>query len=104
MIDLRRAVEWYEQVLGFGVAAWPPESPNYCHFKSDGGATYGTWKHQVEVLGSTSLSRIPMRFGESQKEDHRVRVVEGVCSTPYGTRKLTIADPDGYELGFVRDA
>lgn len=30
-------------------------------------------------------------------------VVESLFDTPYGTRKFTIADPDGNELGFVRD-
>ena len=32
-----------------------------------------------------------------------VAVVEPLFDTPYGTRKFTIADPDGNELGFVRD-
>jgi uncharacterized glyoxalase superfamily protein PhnB len=32
----------------------------------------------------------------------RVTVVEPLFDTPYGTRKFTIADPDGNELGFVR--
>jgi len=30
-------------------------------------------------------------------------VVEPLFDTAYGTRKFTIADPDGNELGFVRD-
>jgi len=30
-------------------------------------------------------------------------VVEPLFDTPYGTRKFTIADPDGNELGFVRN-
>ena len=29
-------------------------------------------------------------------------VAEPRCSTPYGSRKFTIRDPDGNELGFVR--
>ncbi len=36
---------------------------------------------------------------------HRLReegVVEPLFDTPYGTRKFTIRDPDGNELGFVR--
>ena len=32
-----------------------------------------------------------------------VTVVEPLFATPNGTRKFTIADPDGNELGFVRD-
>lgn len=38
---------------------------------------------------------------EQLKDDPRV--VEELFSTPYGSRKFTIADPDGNELGFVRD-
>lgn len=33
----------------------------------------------------------------------RADVVEPLYDTPYGTRKFTIRDPDGNELGFVRD-
>ncbi len=29
-------------------------------------------------------------------------VVEPLFDTPYGTRKFTIRDPDGNELGFVQ--
>jgi len=32
----------------------------------------------------------------------RVRVVEALFTTSYGSRKFTIADPDGNEIGFVR--
>ena len=31
-----------------------------------------------------------------------VTVIEPLFDTAYGTRKFTIADPDGNELGFVR--
>jgi uncharacterized glyoxalase superfamily protein PhnB len=31
----------------------------------------------------------------------RATVVEPLFDKPYGTRKFTIADPDGNELGFV---
>jgi len=32
----------------------------------------------------------------------QVTVVEALLATPWGTRKFTIADPDGNELGFVK--
>jgi uncharacterized glyoxalase superfamily protein PhnB len=38
-----------------------------------------------------------------EKLRNRATVVEPLFDTPYGTRKFTIADPDGNELGFVRD-
>ena len=31
----------------------------------------------------------------------QVRVVEALFTTEYGTRKFTVVDPDGNELGFV---
>jgi hypothetical protein len=30
-------------------------------------------------------------------------VIEPLFDTPYGSRKFTISDPDGNELGFVRE-
>ena len=33
----------------------------------------------------------------------RAEVVEPLFDTPYGTRKFTVRDPDGNELGFVRE-
>jgi len=45
----------------------------------------------------------PDAFWDKLKDDPRVRVVEELFTTAYGTRKFTIADPDGNELGFVRD-
>ena len=39
--DLRRAVAWYQDTLGFEVESyWPPDDPNYAHFKAAGGATF----------------------------------------------------------------
>ena len=103
--NLQRAVQWYEQVLGFEVAAyWPPESPNYCHFKSDGGATYGIMEAPGRGARFNFMVDDPDALWESLKDDDRVRVVEELFNTPYGTRKFTIADPDDNELGFVRDA
>jgi len=40
-----------------------------------------------------------MRTGLRLKD--QVRVVEALFTTEYGTRKFTIADPDGNELGFA---
>jgi len=85
-------------------AYWPPESPNYCHFKSAGGATYGIMEAPGRGARFNFTVDDPDALWESLKDDHRVRVVEELFDTPYGTRKFTIADPDGYELGFIRDA
>ena len=42
-----------------------------------------------------------MPGGRNYRE--RADVVEQLIDTPYGTRKFTIRDPDGNELGFVRE-
>jgi hypothetical protein len=42
---------------------------------------------------------VAMRTGLRLKD--QVRVVEALFTTEYGTRKFTIADPDGNELGFA---
>ena len=60
--DLRRAVEWYTTVLGFEVdSTWPPDRPNYAHFKSAGGATFAVMEAEGGVRGSTSP--LPTRTG-----------------------------------------
>lgn len=33
---------------------------------------------------------------------NKVTVIEPIYDTPWGTRKFTIADPDGNELGFCK--
>jgi predicted enzyme related to lactoylglutathione lyase len=100
--DLRRAVEWYEQTLGFEVESyWPPENPNYAHFKAGGGATFAVMEAPGRGARFNFTVDDPDSLWERVKDG--VTVVEPLFDTPYGTRKFTIADPDGNELGFVRD-
>jgi|SRR5699024_9784834 len=102
--DLEKAVKWYEEVLGYTVAAsWPPEKPNYVHFEHEGGAMFGLMEHKNYPS--------PGRFNfyvddvDSLWEEFKDKadVVEELFSTPYGSRKFTILDIDGNELGFVQD-
>jgi predicted enzyme related to lactoylglutathione lyase len=100
--DLRAAVEWYTTVLGFEVEAyWPPEAPNYAHFKAQGGATFAV----MEADGRGGRFNFTVDDPDTLWEQVRevAVVVEPLFDTPYGTRKFTIADPDGNELGFVRN-
>jgi predicted enzyme related to lactoylglutathione lyase len=100
--DLRRAVEWYEQTLGFEVESyWPPENPNYAHFKAGGGATFAVMEAPGRGARFNFTVDDPDSLWERVKDG--VTVVEPLFDTPYGTRKFTIADPYGNELGFVRD-
>jgi predicted enzyme related to lactoylglutathione lyase len=58
--DLKRAVEWYERVLGFKVEAnWPPEKPNYVHFKAEKGALFAIMESEeaLPATGSTFTRR-----------------------------------------------
>ena len=101
--DLRRAVEWYEDTLGFEVESyWPPANPNYAHFKAAGGATFAVMEATGRGARFNFTVDDPDEFWNRVKDN--VTVVEPLFDTPYGTRKFTIADPDGNELGFVRDA
>src|SRR5580765_234652 len=97
--DLRRAVDWYEQTLGFEVESyWPPENPNYAHFKAAGGATFALMEAAGQGARFNFTVDDPDEIWRRLKDD--VTVVEPLFDTPYGTRKFTIADPDVNELGF----
>lgn len=99
--DLNAAVEWYTTVLGFEVESyWPPDAPNYAHFRTQAGATFAVM--EAEGRGA----RFNFTVDDPDALWNEVRdlavVVEPLFDTPYGTRKFTITDPDGNELGFVR--
>jgi predicted enzyme related to lactoylglutathione lyase len=100
--DLRRAVRWYEETLGFEVESyWPPDKPNYAHFKAVGGATFAV----MEAPGRGGRFNFTVEDPDDlwNRLKDNVTVVEPLFDTGYGTRKFTIADPDGNELGFVRN-
>ena len=62
-----------------------------------------SWKLRDAARGSTSPLTTPTHCWIELKD--KVVVVEPLFDTPYGTRKFTrISDPDGNELGFVRDS
>lgn len=101
--DLHKAIEWYENVLGFECngtdinANW-----QYADFKCGEGAvfalsvsenvpSYGRFNFDVDDVDS---------LWEHLKDE--VNIVESLQTMPYGTRKFTISDLDGNELGFVQ--
>ena len=79
--------------------AWPPEHPNYAHFAVGSGAVFAI--QEAEGRGGRFNFTVddPDELWRHLRD--RVRVVEALFTTEYGTRKFTIADPDGNELGFV---
>ena len=87
--DLGNAIDWYERL--FGVPAeghWPPDAPTYAHFNV-GPSQFALGRYEpVPAAGA--------RVGPTAD------VVEELFDTPYGSRKFTIRDPDGNELGFVQ--
>jgi len=102
--DLNRSIQWYQKVLGFTVAAsWPPEKPNYVHFEHEGGAMFAI----MEQDHNPSVARFNFYVddvdGLWEQVKDKAEVVEELFSTEYGSRKLTILDVDGNELGFVQD-
>ena len=100
--DLRRAVDWYTTVLGFEVESyWPPEDPNYAHFAASGGATFAVMEADGRGGRFNFTVDDPDALWAAVKDE--AHVVEPLFDTGYGTRKFTIADPDGNELGFVRN-
>lgn len=100
--DLRRSLDWYSSVLGFTpTILYPDDRPTYAQFASfegsdfsigQGGAIGGRFNFAVDDLDglwTTIASR------------DEVEIVEPLFTAPWGTRKFTVRDPDGNELGFL---
>ena len=102
--DLEKAKEWYMNNLGFHVtASWPPEKPNYIHFESERGATFALMEsEQYPSYGRFNFDVSNAELLWEQLKG-KVEIVEELSSTPYGTKKFTIKDLDGNELGFVQE-
>jgi catechol 2,3-dioxygenase-like lactoylglutathione lyase family enzyme len=101
--DLDKAIAWYEDLLGVPAEGhWPPDAPAYAHFTL-GPAQYALGAYQpVPAQGA----RFNFEVNDVDAWWQRLRadadVVEPLFDTAYGTRKFTIRDPDGNELGFVQ--
>jgi catechol 2,3-dioxygenase-like lactoylglutathione lyase family enzyme len=100
--SLTSAVAWYTRL--FGVEAegfWPPEAPTYAHF------TLGPVQFALGQYEPVPSVGVRFNFEVADVDAWWARlgpdadVVEPLFDTPYGTRKFTIRDPDGNELGFV---
>lgn len=102
--ELERALKWYKDVLGFTVGgSWPSEKPNYVHFEHEGGAMFAIMEHEnYPSPGRFNFYVDDVDTLWEQLKD-KVEVIEKLFSTPYGSRKFTILDIDGNELGFVQD-
>lgn len=101
--DIHKAIEWYQNTLGFEcTGADITENWSYADFSSVEGAVFaialsdrvpsnGRFNFDVDDVDSLWISL---------KE--KATIVEEIQTMPYGTRKFTILDIDGNELGFVQ--
>ncbi|HET7616067.1 MAG TPA: VOC family protein, partial [Bacillales bacterium] len=92
------------QMLGFEVTgSWPPDHPNYIHFDMEAGARFSIMEDDdAPSLGrfNFSVSNVDALW---EKMSTKAEIVEPLFDTPYGSRKFTIKDLDGKELGFVQE-
>jgi catechol 2,3-dioxygenase-like lactoylglutathione lyase family enzyme len=101
--DFARAVAWYEDILELPAQShWPPDDPKYAHFQT--GPTQLALS-ELEPVPAAGRYNFSVRDVDAwwEKLRGRAEVVEPLFDTPYGTRKFTVRDPDGNELGFVRE-
>jgi uncharacterized glyoxalase superfamily protein PhnB len=49
------------------------------------------------------LEHVRVNVSDLRRDRAGVEVVESLFDTPYGSRKFTVRDPDGNEIGFVRE-
>ncbi|MBS7528807.1 VOC family protein [Fusibacter paucivorans] len=100
--DIERSLKWYTEVLGFEVGnCWPLDNPIYYDFLSDNGATFSIG--QVKGVNPSGRVNFTVENVDELWEtiNDKVIVIEPIFDTPWGTRKFTILDIDGNELGFV---
>ena len=100
--DLHRAIEWYETVLGFEcIGTDINDRWQYAGFASENGAVFSI---AVDPKPSHGRFNFDVDNVDSlwQSLKDRVDIVQPIETMPYGTRKFTIKDPDGNELGFVQ--
>lgn len=100
--DFSRAVAWYESILELPAESyWPADAPKYAHFET-GAAQFAL--SELDPVPAAGRFNFSVRDVDAwwEKLRERAEVVEPLFDTPYGTRKFTIKDPDGNELGFVR--
>jgi uncharacterized glyoxalase superfamily protein PhnB len=101
--NLERAIKWYCDYLGFELdSVWSPETPVYADFNAQEGAVFSIGVAETGPSGARFNFAIEDvdAFWEQLKD--KVEIVEQLYDTPYGTRKFTIRDLDGNELGFTK--
>ncbi len=101
--DLGAAIAWYERLLGVPAEGhWPPDVPTYAHFTL-GPAQFAIGQYEpAPAMGARLNFEVDHVDGWWERLRDDSDVLEPLMDTEYGTRKFTIRDPDGNELGFVQ--
>lgn len=95
MSDFRRAVAWYEEILGLEAESyWPPEALKYAYFET-GAAQFAI--SELDPVPAAGRYNFSVRDVDAwwEKLRGRAEVVEPLFDTPYGTRKFTVRDRGG---------
>lgn len=109
--DMRRAIAFYTQKLGFklafgadGATEADAEHPNYVGYRRDGAELHMQFQYEHE-MGTIRL-RFLVEDPDTLYAEYRERGVEctpsGVQDKPWGTREFALYDPDGNALTFYR--
>jgi len=101
--NLSKAIEWYEAVLGFECTrADINDQWQYADFANDGGAVFAiAVDANVPSHGRFNFD-VDNADALWEKLKDKASIIQPIETMPYGTRKFTIADLDGNELGFVQ--
>lgn len=104
--DIRRAIDFYTQQLGFQLAFRDKaDPPNYVGFRRDAVELHMQFQFEYE-MGTIRL-RFLVEDPDALFNEYRSRGVEctsnGVHDTPWGTREFALYDLDGNALTFYRD-
>ena len=104
--DIRRAIEFYTQQLGFQLAFRDEaDPPNYVGFRRDAVELHMQFQFEYE-MGTIRL-RFLIEDPDALFNEYRQRGVEctpnSVHDTPWGTREFALYDLDRNALTFYRD-
>lgn len=101
--NLQKAIEWYENILGFEcTGADINDRWAYADFECGEGAVFAiAVDEKVPSHGRFNFDTDDVNALWERLKD-KVEIVQPLETMPYGTRKFTIKDLDGNELGFVQ--
>lgn len=104
--DLRRTIDFYEQLLGFQIdIIWPDDSPTFCILQR-GGVSIGFWTpNDCRPAAAIGVGELYMEV-EDIIELHKtlrekVQIEWGPEVYFYGRREFAIRDTNGYLLIFT---